>query len=266
MTPLSDSKVFIVTGSARGLGKAMSAGLIAVGSKVLGVDLPTGNELSATAKEFGGNFYPVSADISQPSDCARVVDMALKVFGGLHGLVNNAGMGMQVVNEKFTTDPMPFWKVKPEQWDAMVKANSTTQFLMATACAPHLIDQKWGRIINITTSFITMQQTGYSPYGPSKAAAEAHTVIMSADLANTGVTANVLAPGGPADTRMIPESTRYPDRKGLVSPDQLKAPVVWLSSIRSNGFTGKRILAKLWTPNLSDEANIVAAVRPAGWS
>ena len=103
MTPLSDSKVFIVTGSARGLGKAMSAGLLAVGSKVLGVDLPTGNELSATAKEFGGNFYPVSADISQPSDCARVVDMALKVFGGLHGLVNNAGMGMQVVNEKFTT-------------------------------------------------------------------------------------------------------------------------------------------------------------------
>ena len=76
---------------------------------------------------------------------------------------------------------------------------------MAKALVPRLIAQGWGRIVNITTSHGTMvTRAGRPPYGPTKAALEAATVIWAKDLAGTGVTVNALLPGGAADTRMIP--------------------------------------------------------------
>ena len=68
-----------------------------------------------------------------------------------------------------------------------------------------MIARGWGRVVNVTTSLDTMFLPGSGSYGPSKAALEANTRIMSSDLADTGVTANVLIPGGPANTRMIPD-------------------------------------------------------------
>ena len=116
---------------------------------------------------------------------------------------------------------------------------------MAKAVAPHLVKQGLGRIVNITTSHFTMVMDGFSPYGPSKAAMEAATVIWSKDLAGTGVTVNALLPGGAANTRMIPQGDLV-DRSTLVQPEVMMAPIVWLMSPRSNGVTGRRIIAKEW--------------------
>src|SRR6516162_7342699 len=79
-----------------------------------------------------------------------------------------------------------------------------------------------------------MMMEGFSPYGPSKAALEAATVIWAKDLAGTGVRVNALAPGGPANTRMIP-ATEVADRSTLIQPDVMIAPIVWLMSPRSDG-------------------------------
>ena len=120
-------------------------------------------------------------------------------------------------------------------------------------------------IINVPTSFDTMQLKGICPYGPSKAAAEAHTVIMSRDLAGSGVSANVLIPGGPADTRMISDSVMWPDRKALIQPRKMIAPVVWLASDQSEGVSGRRFIANLWNESLAAAAAAVLASAPAGW-
>lgn len=260
-----DSKVIIVTGAARGLGRAMAGGIIAAGATVVGIDLPGETELGRTAKELGKKFIPHAANITDEADCARAVGQALEKAGGLHVLINNAGMGMQVVNTLFATDPLPFWKLDPRQWREMLEANATTQFLMARACVPHFIAQGWGRIVNVTTSIGIMMQSGYTPYGPSKAAAEAHSVIMARDLEGTGVTVNVLVPGGAANTRMIPDSGLYPDRAALVQPLKMVAPAVWIASSASDGVTGRRFVAQKWDEALAPAAAAAAASAPAGW-
>jgi NAD(P)-dependent dehydrogenase (short-subunit alcohol dehydrogenase family) len=123
-------------------------------------------------------------------------------------LVNNAGVGMQKINPRFASNPTRFWELTPAQWRELIEINATSQFLMARSCVPHLMQKGWGRIINVTTSFFTMQFAGFCPYGPSKAAAEVSTVSMSRDLDKTGVTANVLIPGGPANTGMVTDEVR----------------------------------------------------------
>ncbi|MBI4292091.1 MAG: SDR family oxidoreductase [Betaproteobacteria bacterium] len=260
-----DSKTVIVTGAARGLGQAMSRGLIAAGATVVGVDLPGEVELDRTAKALGGKFLPCHANVAEEADCARVVAHALETAGGLHVLINNAGMGMQVINTFNSSDPTPFWKLRPDQWHDMLGNNATSQFLMARACVPHLIAQGWGRIINVTTSLATMLLRGFTPYGPSKAAAEAHSVIMASDLEGTGVTVNVLVPGGAANTRMISDFKRYPDRAALVQPVKMVAPAVWIASNQSDGVTGRRFIAKNWDESLTPAEAALAACAPAGW-
>lgn len=260
-----DSKVIIVTGAARGLGKAMAGGLIAAGATVVGVDLPGEAELDQTARELGKKFLPFAADVTEEINCERVVKHALEKASGLHVLINNAGVGMQVINTYHSSEPIPFWKLEPRQWRDMLTSNATTQFLMARACVPHLIAQGWGRIINVTTSHVTMVVPGFTPYGPSKAAAEAHSVIMAAALEGTGVTVNVLVPGGAANTRMISDTKQYPDRSVLVQPRKMIAPAVWIASSQSDGVTSRRFIAKNWDESLTPAEAALAASSPAGW-
>ncbi len=262
---LLDGKVVIVTGAAGGLGRAMAGGLIAAGARVVGVDLPGDSRLDELARELGARFLPFSANISGEEGCAAAVAQAIARAGGLHVLVNNAGVGMQNINPRFASSPTRFWELQPAQWREVMETNTTSQFLMARACVPHMMKQGWGRIINLTTSFYTMQMAGFCPYGPSKAAAEANTVIMSRDLANTGVTANVLIPGGPANTGMVTDELMWPDRSKLVQPRQMIAPVVWLASDQSTGVTGRRFIAQSWDESLSAAAAATLAGAPAGW-
>jgi 3-oxoacyl-[acyl-carrier protein] reductase len=136
--------------------------------------------------------------------------------------------------------------------------------MMAKAVTPLLIEQGWGRIVNIVTSFYTMMMDGFSPYGPSKAALESATVIWSKDLAGTGVTVNALLPGGPANTRMIPQG-EVADRSTLIQPEVMMAPIVWLMSPRSNSVTGRRIIAKEWDAERLQRETADKVGSPAGW-
>ncbi len=260
-----DAKVVIVTGAARGLGRAMAGGLIEAGATVVGVDLPGEKELDAAARELGPRFLPFFADVRKEDDCARAREYALQAAGGLHVLVNDAGVGLQFINPLFHSNPTRFWELSPSQWREVIETNTTTQFVMARACAPYLIKQGWGRIINVTTSFATMQLKGFCPYGPSTAAAVAATVILSRDLAGSGVSANVLIPGGAADTRMISDSVAWPDRSVLIKPRKMRAPVVWLASNQSDGISGRRFIADLWNESLAPAAAALLASGPAGW-
>ena len=127
-----------------------------------------------------------------------------------------------------------------------------------------MMERKWGRIINVTTSLDTMLRPGMAGYGGSKAGLEAHTAIMAGDLLDTGVTANVLVPGGPANTPIVPAEAGF-DRSKLIQPEAMAAPAVWLASDESNDVTGRRFLAVHWDPSLPNEVASEKAMAPIAW-
>ena len=125
-------------------------------------------------------------------------------------------------------------------------------------------DRGWGRIIGVTTSMNTMYRAGAAPYGPSKAAHEALIAMASRELEGTGVTANVLVPGGMASTDLIPDNTDY-ERETMINPDVMMAPVVWLSSDESNGTNGQRFIGYYWDEDVPLEERLKKAAAPAAW-
>jgi NAD(P)-dependent dehydrogenase (short-subunit alcohol dehydrogenase family) len=260
----------IVTGAARGMGRAMTLGLARAGVRVAAADLPSSQsemrDLLTTTQQEGlqDKVFPVHCDVTQWSDCQNAVKAAAGHFGAVHGLVNNAGIGMQGFGHVQVGPKKRFYEHDADAWRRAIDANFNGPFMMAKAVAPTLVAQGWGRIVNIVTSHFTMVMDGFSPYGPSKAALEAATVIWSKDLADTGVTVNALLPGGPGNTRMIPLE-EVPDRSKLVQPEVMMAPIAWLMSAESNGVTGRRFIAKGWDLSLPPSEAAKKAGAPAGW-
>jgi len=265
-----DGKTVLVTGAGRGLGLTMSLALLRAGANV------TMMERDADALEQGAReaadvegAEPVATfqgDVTSDNDAAAVVAQTIERFGGLHGLVNNAALGPQAF-QPTNVEPRPrIWEVENDLWRQFLNVNGSGPFIMTCAALPHLLGQGWGRIINVTTSLDTMWRAGMGPYGPAKACAEAFTASLAADLEGTGVSANVLVPGGRADTRMIPKDGQFTDRSLLVSRDVMEAPVVWLASEASNGVNNMRFRAALFDPDRPTAQGPEAAGAPAAWT
>ena len=136
--------------------------------------------------------------------------------------------------------------------------------MMTRAAIEPMLRQKWGRIIGVTTSLDTMIRGGNLPYGPSKAAIEAFVASIAQDLEGTGVTANVLIPGGATNTNFIPEDTSY-IRDQLIQPNVMRDPIKWLASDEADDFSGNRVIASNWNNALSLEERLSVAAAPAAW-
>jgi len=255
-------KVVMMTGAGRGLGRAMALALAREGAQLALVDLD-GEELQAVAHEIqdiGGreSVVPLGADVCDPDSSATAVHYAVENFGRLDVLFNNAALGPQAVAEDPYGMPPKFWELNPYTFIRMIDINSAGPQLMAAAAVPVMLQNGWGRVINITTALDAMYAPGMGAYGPSKAALEAHTAIMAKDLEGTGVTANVLIPGGPANTRMIPDATGI-QREALIQPEDMQGPAVWLASDDSDNRNGERFIAGHW------DKGIDAASAPCAW-
>ncbi len=268
--PSQSNVTVIVTGGARGLGRAMTLALLRSGKRVVVADLPASaadvRELTGIAaqEQSQDRLLAVECNVTQWEQCLSIVNKAIDRFGTVHGLVNNAGVGMQDIGNVLVGKRNPFYEVDANAWRNAIDVNVNGPFLMAKAVTPQLVRQGWGRIVNIETSSYTMMMDGFSPYGPSKAALESATVIWAKDLVGTGVTVNALAPGGPANTRMIPKS-EVGDRSTLIQPEVMMAPIVWLMSARSNGVSGRRIIAKEWDADRLQREPPEKIGSPAGW-
>jgi gluconate 5-dehydrogenase len=163
-------------------------------------------------------------------------------LGGLDMLVNNAGLGMRTVNPRFMTHPQGFWEVPVSDFQAVIETNLTGYFLMAREVTPRMLDAGGGRIVNISVSDATMRRTGFVPYGPSRAGSESLSRIMAADLRGTGVTVNLLLPGGATATGMLPRDAVLEGRRFL-EPAVMGPPIVWLASEDAAGVHDERIVA-----------------------
>ena len=255
----------IVTGAAGGLGTAMIRALVEGGARVLAVDIDEAALAALAAPLPEGSLALHAADIRDARACAAIVARAVDAFGAVHALVNNAGIGQSSIRANYYIDRVRFWEVTDERWRTIMDTNAMAPFLLAKAILPHLVEAGWGRIVNVTTSLDTMTRPGWTPYGPSKAALEACTAIWAGDLDGTGVTVNVLVPGGPANTAMVPPDSA-PDRAAMIQPSAMAAPIRWLLDPASDGVTGRRFLGVRWDPSLPPEAAAEAASAPAAWS
>jgi gluconate 5-dehydrogenase len=157
-------------------------------------------------------------------------------------LVNNAGIGMRTVNPRFMTHPQGFWQVPVRGFRAVIETNLTGYFLVAREVTPRMLAGGGGRIVNVSVSESTMHRAGFVPYGPSRAGSEALSRIMAADLRDTGVTVNLLLPGGATVTGMLPPDAG-PEGEGFLQPAVMGPPIVWLASEAAAGVHDERIVA-----------------------
>jgi 3-oxoacyl-[acyl-carrier protein] reductase len=264
-----EGKIAIVTGAANGLGRAMAQSMVRAGADVVFADIDTGAAGRAVAevafKDGCGRALAIPCDITRREDCRRTVAETVRLFGGLHILVNNAGKGPAHLETLPDFRSMKFWETDADMWATVIATNVIGTFNMSHVAAPHLISNGWGRIINVTTSLSTMQRRENSPYGVSKAAIETETLIWSQDLAGTGVTCNSLVPGGAANTDFVSAAGKAEAaRTGrkLLDPSVMIAPVLWLSSSLSDDVTGKRYVGKFWNPEMAVDEGVKAAIEP----
>ena len=263
-----DGKIAIVTGAGRGLGRTMTLGLLAAGARVAAaeIDGPVLEELRDAADDAGAGdrLLGIVADVTRDDAAPKIVRATIEQFGRLDILINNAGIGLYFFRRPDVRDNTKFWEVTPAEFRRIIEVNVVAAFLMTRAALPPMLKQKWGRLINVTTSLDTMWRAGIQPYGGSKAANEAHLLAMAQELEGTGVTANVLVPGGAANTRLVPPG-EAPDRSLLIDPKVMVAPLTWLCSNASDGVNGQRFIGRLWDDALPPAEAAQKAGAPMAW-
>jgi len=260
----AERKTVIVTGAASGLGRAMALGLVASGMDVVAVDRNTAMLATlAPAASGPGSVLPVPADLAQPEAFDRIVAAALERFGRVDVLVNNAGIGQASVRADQRRNPIRFWEATPEQWSRFLSVNATAPIMMARAVVPHMLRARRGRVVTVTTSLGTMVRAGYLLYGASKAAAESATAILAADLAGTGVTANVLVPGGVTNTPLVGDNAG--ERSKMLQPEIMVPPLLWLVSDAAASVTARRFIAADWDTALPPAQAAEKAGAPIAW-
>ena len=264
-----EGKIAIVTGAAspRGLGRAMTEALVRAGARVSMMDINQQwlDESSNYMREIGGDDCVMTqiVDVTSITEAERSIELTIEELGGLHILVNNAGIAPRNMLMGGGTKNN-FWEVSPQEWDRVVAVNSSGPFYMTRTAVPHMLAQGWGRVIGVTTSMNTMYREGGTPYGPSKAAHEALVAMASRELEGTGVTVNVLVPGGMASTDLIPDDADH-ERANMIQPEVMQAPVVWLASNASDGINGQRFIGYYWNEELPLKERLEKAAAPAAW-
>ena len=273
MVELPHSPHAVVTGAGRGLGRVMTLGLLQAGARVVAVDLdgPPLEETQDAAEDMiarenlgaGSRFNSIVADVAWNDSGPKIVRATAERFGHVDILINNAGISTALLRREGQPRGK-LWETTPEEFRRIVEVNVVGTFLMTRAVVPALLMQRAGRIINVTTSLDVMWRGMMQPYGASKAANEAMLAALAEELDGTGVTANVLVPGGAADTRMVSRAA-VPDRASLIAPEVMIKPLLWLCSNAADGINGQRIIAAKWDDTLPPEQAAKNAGAPAAW-
>ena len=263
-----EGRVAVVTGAAGGIGRELVRGLLGAGAQVAALDIDE-KGLGALAIEFeeasgGGRFLTARTDISKYGECEAAIAQARATLGGLHIIVNNGAVGMGVIRNDHMTDLVGIHEIDPRTWERFAAVNFSGAWYMTRAAIDGLLAQNWGRIVNITTSFFTMMRGKFHPYGPTKAGLEAMSAGHAQEFEGRGVTVNVVVPGGPTDTPMVPLESGF-DRGAMIAPSAMAPPILWLCSEAGGAYTGHRYIAANWDASAAPAAAAQGCRAPIGW-
>lgn len=248
------TRVALVTGASSGLGRVMALSLLAAGHRVvLSATDARALEETRQASRAGDRAAIVPADLGMHSELPRLAREAEAAFGQIDILVNNAGIAGAPMRQP--------QEVELHEIRRVFEINTFAPIQLTQLLLPGMIRRGWGRIVLISTSLDTMLR--FVPYGTTKAAAEAFLAALSTALRSTGVTANVLVPGGMTATRMTQHRA---DPEKMLPPQIMGPPITWLASDASDEVTGRRFIAARWNPALRGDLASQAAGAPIAWS
>jgi NAD(P)-dependent dehydrogenase (short-subunit alcohol dehydrogenase family) len=258
----------LVTGAAGGIGRELTRALLQSGASVMAGDV---NERGlATLREqmsaagLASKLAARPLDIADHSACSAAVEATQAHFGSIDILINNGAIGMGSIRDDHMVNPIAIEEVTPAIWDRFVAINLSGAWYMTRAAVPIMKRAGWGRIIDVTTSFFTMLRGRFHPYGPVKAGLEAMAAGHAKEFAGSGITVNVVVPGGPADTPMVSSRSGF-KRSDLIPAVKMTHPVVWLCSRAADGVTGNRYIASKWDEQAPTAQARAAAEAPIGW-
>jgi NAD(P)-dependent dehydrogenase (short-subunit alcohol dehydrogenase family) len=265
MSVLPRGRVVLLTGAAGGIGQVMTEALLSAGHCVAAVDRDTSGlarPASVWTTRTDGRFHAICADLGSQAGCEHAVQATRVQFGTVDAVINNAGIGMSSIRPDAETRHPSIEELTPEIWEHFLAIFVQAPMVITRAAVAMMKEGGWGRIINNTTSYRTMLRV--LPYGAVKAALEAMSAVWAKELEGSGITVNVLVPGGPTDTPFIAEETGWP-RAAMLRPQIMGPPLRWLLSAESNGVTGTRITAARWDPDLPTTQAAQRASRAIGW-
>lgn len=235
-------KVALVTGAARGLGRAIALELATAGAKVV-VNYAGSEGKAAEVVEkiraAGGEAFAVQADVSQAEDVERLVKAALEGFGRIDILVNNAGIARDNL----------LLRMKEGDWDAVLDTNLKGVYLCTKAVSKGMLKQRFGVIVNISSVVGISGNAGQANYAAAKAGVIGFTKSMAKELAPRGIRVNAVAPGYIATdmTDILPEEVKnemisHIPLGRVGKPEDVAKAVLFLASPSAGYMTGQTLV------------------------
>lgn len=234
-----DGKTAVVTGSSRGIGRGVAEQLAELGANVVVnyvSNAGAASEAVNAIRERGGAALAIKADVSLPEEAEALIADTIKAYGGVHILVNNAGI---------TRDRL-ILRMNEQDWDEVLDTNLKGAFLCTKAVLRPMMRQRWGRIVNIASIVSMFGNPGQANYTAAKSALIALTRTTAVEMASKGITANAVAPGFIVtqmtehleNSRTAPALQRIPVGRGG-SPTDVAAAVIFFASEAASYITGQ---------------------------
>jgi NAD(P)-dependent dehydrogenase (short-subunit alcohol dehydrogenase family) len=240
-----EGRVCIVTGAAQGIGATYAKSLAGEGAKVVVSDIDDASAVADEIRASGGDALALRSDVADWDSCQEMVAKTVEAFGRLDVLINNAAIFGKL--ERASID-----EISPELFDRVMKVNVGGTFLCTKAAVPVMREQRYGKIVNISTSRIFAGLPFYLHYDASKGAVFGMTRAMAKELGDDGIRVNAIAPGSTmsenvkarTDWRDGGPAAKLAGRslKRLQEPDDLIGACIFFASAESDFVTGQTLV------------------------